>query len=329
MPIDLNQYYAELACETGQDSLSSGTSEKISAEEYNKLEIELVIQAQNGSKKAENELVRRNLKFVVSIAKQYRHKDVPLSDLINAGNLGMIWAIKKFDPKRDIRFISYAVWWIRQYILQEIAAFNHSIRMPFNKSIDFCTLLTVKSNIEQRDHRNPSIEEIASEMKVDSRDLVTSMSCFKYATSTDALQMDNDSYSLIDVLADDNDTFIRDGVNSESLFVEIDKILRRMPKYEAIILKYNLGLGVEPMSLEKIGEKLSLSKERMRQLKEKAIEYIKNDKKSMKILRKFLNKNIDLTHSNILSKSCDLIDVIAMKNKRKKRKQRTRKVVLL
>lgn len=283
-------------------------------------EIELVKRIKNGDKVAREKLILGNLKFVVSIAKQYPNKGIPLGDLVNDGNIGLIRAVEKFDESRGIKFISYAVWWIRQAIIQAISENARTIRLPLNRVNILNKYVTIKNRIEQRFHRTPSLFEIAKELKIDAGELENILNCFKYTISADSNDQSDDSYAFIDVLADKNDSFIKDDLNRLSLNKVLDKILSQLPPLEENVLRCFFGLCKNKMSLDKMSEQLNLTKERIRQIKEKAICHIREIDKDQ-VLKQYLNIPIYNSY-NVYSTECDL--TACKKNKKgvKERKKR-------
>ncbi|MBQ2350258.1 MAG: RNA polymerase sigma factor RpoD/SigA [Cytophagales bacterium] len=301
-----NKYCQEMAAE------SSLTNEE---------EIELVKRIKKGDKEARKRLILGNLKFVVSIAKQYPNKGISLGDLVNDGNIGLIRAVEKFDESRGIKFISYAVWWIRQAIIQSISENARTIRLPLNRVNILNKYITIKNKIEQRFHRTPSLFEIAKELKIDAGELENILNCFKYTISADSNDQSDDSYAFIDVLADKNDSFIKDDLNRMSLNKVLDKILAQLPPLEENVLRCFFGLCKNKMSLDKISEQLNLTKERIRQIKEKAICHIRKIDKDQ-VLKQYLNIPIYNSY-NIYSRECDLAACKKNKEKTVVRKRRS------
>ena len=281
-------------------------------------EVKLIKLAREGDKSARDKLIAGNLKFVISIAKQYHNNNFPIEDLLNEGNLGLMRAVEKFDETKGVKFISYAVWWIRQAILQALSENSRTVRVPLNKLNILNNYVTIKNKFEQKYHRTPSFFEIAKELKVEAGELTRVFNSFKYTASIDSFQHEDDSYTMMEILADEDDTYITDGVNNESINKTIDKLLEKIPKIEADVLRCSFGLCKNKMSLEKIGEKLNLTKERIRQIREKAISRIRNLKDSEK-LKKYLNKNIQ-SSKNGFTNVCELSMEIKKSNKKRKKK---------
>jgi RNA polymerase primary sigma factor len=286
----------------------------------NEEEIELVKRIKKGDKVAREKLILGNLKFVVSIAKQYPNKGISLGDLVNDGNIGLIRAVEKFDESRGIKFISYAVWWIRQAIIQAISENARTIRLPLNRVNILNKYVTIKNKIEQRFHRTPSLFEIAKELKIDAGELENILNCFKYTISADSNDQSDDSYAFIDVLADKNDSFIKDDLNRLSLNKVLDKILSQLPPLEENVLRCFFGLCKNKMSLDKMSEQLNLTKERIRQIKEKAICHIREIDKDQ-VLKQYLNIPIYNSY-NVYSRECDLTACKKNKKEVKTRKKR-------
>ncbi len=256
----------------------------ITAEE----EVELAIRIREGDQVALNKLVNANLRFVVSAAKQYQGRGLRLSDLINEGNFGLVKAAKRFDETRGFKFISYAVWWIRQSILQAISEQSRVVRLPLNKIGTISKIYKVHSNLEQKYQRQPSAEEIAGELDI-------SVSKVKGATknsgrhiSMDAPLREGETSSLYHVMKSKNATSPDKKVMQDSLSTDIDLALDTLPDREQDIVRLYFGIGERhPMSLNEIGEIFDLTRERVRQIKEKAIRLLRNKSRN-KVLRAYL-----------------------------------------
>ncbi|PIB29359.1 RNA polymerase subunit sigma [Maribacter sp. 4U21] len=256
----------------------------ITAEE----EVELAIRIREGDQVALNKLVNANLRFVVSAAKQYQGRGLRLSDLINEGNFGLVKAAKRFDETRGFKFISYAVWWIRQSILQAISEQSRVVRLPLNKIGTISKIYKVHSNLEQKYQRQPSAEEIAGELDI-------SVSKVKGATknsgrhiSMDAPLREGETSSLYHVMKSKNATSPDQKVMQDSLSTDIDLALDTLPDREQDIVRLYFGIGERhPMSLNEIGEIFDLTRERVRQIKEKAIRLLRNKSRN-KVLRAYL-----------------------------------------
>ncbi|MFQ5772512.1 MAG: RNA polymerase sigma factor RpoD/SigA [bacterium] len=244
-------------------------------------EIELAVQVQEGDMEALDKITKANLRFVVSVAKQYQHQGLSLGDLINEGNLGLIKAAYRFDVSRGFKFISYAVWWIRQAILQALAEQSRVVRLPLNRVGALHKISKTFSTLEQEFEREPSASEIAAELEISSLEVTDTLTMLGKQISLDApLNQDAES-RLLDVLENDElpapDTFLMD----ESLKIEIEKILADLTLREAEVIKLYFGLEQElPLTLEEIGERFNLTRERVRQIKEKAIKRLRHSSRS-------------------------------------------------
>jgi len=240
-------------------------------------EVQLAIKIKEGDQKALEKLTKANLRFVVSVAKQYQNQGLSLSDLINEGNLGLIKAAQRFDETRGFKFISYAVWWIRQSILQALAEQSRIVRLPLNKVGLSNKISKAYSQLEQEFEREPSTEELAELLEIGIEEVETTLGVAARHVSVDAPFMDSEDNSLLDVLSNPN-ADIADTVlaHDDSLRLEIDRSLSTLTERQRDVIKLYFGIGVEhPMSLEDIGEKFSLTRERVRQIKDKAITKLK------------------------------------------------------
>src|SRR5262245_34811479 len=262
-----------------------GRVELITAEE----EVRLARLIKQGDEKALEKLTKANLRFVVSVAKQYQNQGLSLSDLINEGNLGLIKAAQRFDETRGFKFISYAVWWIRQSILQALAEQSRIVRLPLNKIGSINKINKAFSKLEQEYEREPSAEEIAQVLELTSDDIKDTMRTSGRHVSMDAPLTSNEEGSLLDVLEDEDQPNPDHTLISESLRREIERALSTLTTREADVIKLYFGLevGEQPMTLEEIGERFDLTRERVRQIKEKAIRRLKHTSRS-KILKTYL-----------------------------------------
>jgi len=252
-------------------------------------EVQLAIKIKEGDQKALEKLTKANLRFVVSVAKQYQNQGLSLSDLINEGNLGLIKAAQRFDETRGFKFISYAVWWIRQSILQALAEQSRIVRLPLNKVGLSNKISKAYSQLEQEFEREPSTEELAEILEIGIEEVETTLGVAARHVSVDAPFMDSEDNSLLDVLSNPN-ADIADTVlaHDDSLRLEIDRSLSTLTERQRDVIKLYFGIGVEhPMSLEDIGEKFSLTRERVRQIKEKAIRRLKHTSRS-RMLKSYL-----------------------------------------
>lgn len=244
-------------------------------------EVELAQRIKKGDQKALDKLVRANLRFVVSVAKQYQNQGLPLPDLINEGNLGLIRAAQKFDETRGFKFISYAVWWIRQSILQALAEQSRIVRLPLNQVGSLNKITKEVTKFEQENERKPSPEELADRLDIPVDKIADSLKVSGRSISVDAPFVEGEDNSLLDVLANDDSPMADRSLNQESLSKEIDRALRQLYDREREILKMFFGIGCQEMTLEEIGAKFDLTRERVRQIKEKAIRRLKGQRSQL------------------------------------------------
>ncbi|MCM1348663.1 MAG: RNA polymerase sigma factor RpoD/SigA [Firmicutes bacterium] len=259
-----------------------GREELLSVDE----EVELAQRIRQGDDRALNRLVCANLRFVVSVAKQYQNQGLSLPDLINEGNVGLIKAAQKFDETRGFKFISYAVWWIRQSILQALAEQSRIVRLPLNQVGSLNKINKAISKFEQDNQRKPSSEELSEILDIDVDKISESVSVNGRHTSLDAPFSDSEDNSLMDVLTDADAPHTDSSLNQESLSVEVDRALSQLHPRERDILKMFFGIGCQEMTLEEIALKFDLTRERVRQIKEKAIRRLKGQRS--RHLRAFL-----------------------------------------
>jgi RNA polymerase primary sigma factor len=251
-------------------------------------EIKLAIKIKQGDPEALEKLTRANLRFVVSVAKQYQNQGLSLGDLINEGNLGLIKAAKRFDETRGFKFISYAVWWIRQSILQALAEQSRIVRLPLNRVGALNRIGKAYSTLEQEYEREPSPEEVAKVLEMDVQDISETLQISSKHLSFDAPFADDQENRLLDVLENEEEPAPDTSLMSESLHAEINKALSKLSEQEAEVIKLYFGLeDDQPMTLEEIGDKFNLTRERIRQIKEKAIRRLRNTTRS-KDLKKYL-----------------------------------------
>ncbi|HYD22261.1 MAG TPA: RNA polymerase sigma factor RpoD/SigA [Flavipsychrobacter sp.] len=236
-------------------------------------EVQLAIKIKQGDQRALEKLTKANLRFVVSVAKQYQNQGLSLSDLINEGNLGLIKAAQRFDETRGFKFISYAVWWIRQSILQALAEQSRIVRLPLNKVGLSNKISKAYSQLEQEYEREPSTEELAELLDIGTEEVETTLGVAARHVSVDAPFVDSEDNTLLDVLENPNSESADSGLEHyDSLRCEIERSLSTLTDRQRDVIKLYFGIGVEhPMSLEDIGEKFSLTRERVRQIKDKAI----------------------------------------------------------
>ena len=254
-----------------------GREELISVEE----EVELAQKIRMGDERALEKLTRANLRFVVSVAKQYQNQGLSLPDLINEGNLGLIKAAQKFDETRGFKFISYAVWWIRQSILQALAEQSRIVRLPLNQVGSLNKISKAFSRFEQDNERRPSMEELAEQLDMPVDKIADTMKVSGRHISVDAPFVEGEDNSLLDVLINDDSPNADRPLINESLSKEIDRALGTLTPRESEIVKMFFGIGCQEMTLEEIGDKFGLTRERVRQIKEKAIRRLRQNSRSI------------------------------------------------
>ena len=249
-----------------------GKEEMISAEE----EVELAQRIKHGDQKALERLTKANLRFVVSVAKQYQNQGLSLPDLINEGNLGLLKAAERFDETRGFKFISYAVWWIRQSILQAISEQSRIVRLPLNQVGSVNKINREISKFEQLNERRPSVDEIAANIDLPEDKIDEAMNINGRHVSVDAPFSDSDDSSLLDVLVNEDAPNTDIGLLAESLKSEIQAALCVLNERERNVIECSYGINCTELTLEEIGDKFGLSRERVRQIKEKAIRKLRN-----------------------------------------------------
>ena len=254
-----------------------GREDLITVEE----EVELAQRIKKGDRVALEKLTRANLRFVVSVAKQYQNQGLSLPDLINEGNLGLIKAAEKFDETRGFKFISYAVWWIRQSILQALAEQSRIVRLPLNQVGSLNKISKAFSKFEQENERRPSPEELADELDIPVDKISDTMKVSGRHISVDAPFVEGEDNSLLDVLVNDDSPIADRSLINESLAKET------LTERESDIIKMFFGIGCQEMTLEEIGDKFGLTRERVRQIKEKAIRRLRQSSRS-KLLKTYL-----------------------------------------
>lgn len=244
-------------------------------------EIELAKKIKKGDPIALEQLVKANLRFVVSVAKQYQNQGLSLGDLINEGNLGLIKAAKRFDETRGFKFISYAVWWIRQSILQALAEQSRIVRLPLNRVGALNKIGKAYSSLEQEFEREPSASELANELEMDVHEVADTLKIAGRHVSMDAPFQQGEENRLLDVLPNEHQPSPDQNLMTESLKVEIERALSTLTEREAEVIKLYFGLNSEhSLTLEEIGEKFNLTRERVRQIKEKAIRRLRHASRS-------------------------------------------------
>mgnify|MGYP005812876739 FL=1 len=260
-----------------------GREDLITVEE----EVELAQRIKNGDRQALEKLTRANLRFVVSVAKQYQNQGLSLPDLINEGNLGLIKAAEKFDETRGFKFISYAVWWIRQSILQALAEQSRIVRLPLNQVGSLNKINKAFSRFEQENERRPSAEELSEELDIPVDKIADTMKVSGRHVSVDAPFVEGEDNSLLDVMINDDSPNADKVLINESLSKEIERALSTLSDREHEIVKKFFGIGVPEMTLEEIGDEFGLTRERVRQIKEKAIRRLRSSSRS-KLLKSYL-----------------------------------------
>lgn len=250
-------------------------------------EVELAQRIRKGDKRALERLTKANLRFVVSVAKQYQNQGLSLPDLINEGNVGLIKAAEKFDETRGFKFISYAVWWIRQSILQAIAEQSRLVRLPLNQVGSVNKITRELNKFEQEHERKPSVDEIAERVDLPEDKIADAMKANSRHVSMDAPIADGEDSSMIDFLAGDSSNTDKE-LAIESLKAEVSRILKLLTDKEQKVLRAFFGIDGSPeMTLDEIGEKYNLTRERVRQIKEKALRRLRHNTKN-KLLKSYL-----------------------------------------
>ena len=260
-----------------------GKEELLSADE----EVELAQRIRKGDKKALEKLTKSNLRFVVSVAKQYQNQGLSLPDLINEGNVGLIKAAEKYDETRGFKFISYAVWWIRQSILQAIAEQSRIVRLPLNQLGSMNKINRMLTKFEQENERRPSVDEISEVIDIPEEKVDEAINVSGRQVSVDAPFVDGEDNSLLDVLVNNDAPMADKQLVIESLQAEIMDALKMLTIRERNIITAFYGIGQPEMTLEEIGAKFGLTRERVRQIKEKAIRRLRSNTKN-KILKAYL-----------------------------------------
>lgn len=252
-------------------------------------EVELAQQIKKGDRKALERLTKANLRFVVSVAKQYQNKGLSLPDLINEGNLGLIKAAERYDETRGFKFISYAVWWIRQSILQAIAEQSRIVRLPLNQVGSVNRIARELNKFEQENERKPSVEEMADRIDLPEEKIAEAMKINTHHVSMDAPFADGEDNSLLDFLPNTDSPSTDNVLDQESLRTEIGRVLDVLNDREQKVIKAFFGIGMQEITLEEIGDKYNLTRERVRQIKEKAIRRLRYNTKS-KTLKTYLGQ---------------------------------------
>jgi RNA polymerase primary sigma factor len=255
-----------------------GKVEMISAEE----EVQLAARIKQGDQRALERLTKANLRFVVSVSKQYQNQGLSLPDLINEGNLGLIKAAQRFDETRGFKFISYAVWWIRQSILQALAEQSRIVRLPLNKVGLTNRINKAFQQLEQQYEREPSVEELSELLDIDSDEIAASLGSSIRHVSMDSPLSEGEESTLIDVMENPNAEKTDEQIGHiESMKQEIERSLNTLTERQQEVLRFFFGIGIDhPMSLEDIGERFNLTRERVRQIKDKALTKLRNTSRS-------------------------------------------------
>ena len=239
-------------------------------------EIELSQRIRKGDREALDRLVRANLRFVVSVAKQYQNQGLPLPDLITEGNIGLIKAAEKFDETRGFKFISYAVWWIRQTILQALAEQSRIVRLPLNQVSAVSRMKKVIQQFEQENERKPSAQELSELTDVAEDKIYDALRSDGRHVSVDAPFQEGEDNSLLDVMTNPDMPSTDNRMMDESRTLEIDRVLSSLKDREEAVIRMSFGIGEREMTLDEIGDKLGLTRERVRQIKEKAIKQLRD-----------------------------------------------------
>jgi RNA polymerase primary sigma factor len=260
------------------DSLGSYLAEIASSSPLSSIEeVQLAKEIKQGDGEARNQLVEANLRFVVSVAKEYQNRGVPLADLISAGNVGLITAAERFDEDKGFKFISYAVWWIRQAILQTLAEQSRTVRLPLNKVGLLYKISKASRALQQERADDPNPEEIARQLDVPVHEVKETLMCGRSVRSLDAAFKEEEDQSLLDVLPDDRQESPENHVMHGCLRGQIDSALGGLAGREGEILRLYFGLdGEKPMTLDQIGARFGLTRERVRQIKEKALHRLRH-----------------------------------------------------
>ncbi|SHH76819.1 RNA polymerase primary sigma factor [Chryseolinea serpens] len=254
------------------------------------VEVELARRIREGDQVALEKLAKANLRFVVSVAKQYQNNGLTLGDLINEGNLGLIKAAGRFDEKRGFKFISYAVWWIRQSIMQALAEQSRIVRLPLNRIGSLAKISKTFADLEQKYQREPSTQELADVIGVTTEEILDSLRIGGRHVSVDAPFLQGEEGSLLDVLSDSNESNPESAMMAESLIQEVQRSLATLSTRESDVISLYFGLNrKQAMTLEEIGDKFSLSRERVRQIKEKATRRLKHTSRN-RTLRSYLGQ---------------------------------------
>ena len=236
-------------------------------------EAQVTQRIREGDKSAINRLVTANLRFVISVAKQYQNKGLSLVDLIQEGNLGLIEGAKRYDPSKGVKFISYAVWWIRQSIMHALSDKCRTVRIPMNQIVNINKITKATEKLEQELGRAPSIEELSNETSISTSNLNLTISSSNKALSLDTPFKDEDANCLLDIIP--NDSFADDNIIQESISNEVEEVLLKLSNRESDVIRMSFGIGVETMQNEEIANRFGIGSERVRQIQHEAIERIR------------------------------------------------------
>jgi len=243
---------------------------------------------QQGDEKALNELIRKNLKYVVSVATKYKGCGMSLHDLINEGNIGLIQAARRFDPTKDVRFITYAVWWIRQAIMHALAEQSGTVRLPIKQASILYKIGEKYKEIIRTQGKEPTTEELSQELNIPAKEIEMILMVYRNHLSLDAPIKENEDTSYLDLLESSNTCSLDENLIKTSLTQEMDKLLKQLPSREEKIIRLRFGFEGKPYTLEEIGKMMNLSRERVRQIEKKAKSRLLN-KTKIKMLRDHLN----------------------------------------
>lgn len=243
-------------------------------------EIELAKKIQNGNKSAESKLIKANLRFVISVAKQYQNKGLDLVDLIQEGNLGLIEGARRYNPDRGIKFISYAVWWIRQSILKAISDQCRTVRVPMGQIVNMGKISKVSEKFEQEHGRNPSTIELEDLVNLDSKKIGLSFSSTYKSISLESPFSDDENGNLLDIIPNTNAMDCDEGLNKEDLIKIMNKIISKLPPRDSDVIRLTYGIGIQQMTIDEIANRFGVGCERIRQIQHNAIKRLRTKYKN-------------------------------------------------
>ena len=243
-------------------------------------EIELAKKIQNGNKSAESKLIKANLRFVISVAKQYQNKGLDLVDLIQEGNLGLIEGARRYNPDRGIKFISYAVWWIRQSILKAISDQCRTVRVPMGQIVNMGKISKVSEKFEQEHGRNPSTIELEDLVNLDSKKIRLSFSSTYKSISLESPFSDDENGNLLDIIPNTNVMDCDEGLNKEDLIKIMNKIISKLPPRDSDVIRLTYGIGIQQMTIDEIANRFGVGCERIRQIQHNAIKRLRTKYKN-------------------------------------------------